>query len=330
MSPVVDDALEAMPPLYRPWVRAVLEGPVPRERRATCDECPMVRAEPPAVGFRADTRCCTFHPELPNFLVGAFFREADAPGRRQYFPPDAADIVPVIPCVHLVLAAALGLLGDRPELGLVVEIVRGCAGFLDFEYDPREKAEQLRQYLAAASKALAGVAPDSWLALTRADAGPDRANVALSAAQGAVVRVAALLVARVGPGQVPELVPADLGAFLRSCFCGGFVTHCVPSLAADLRPFMEAPYAEELQAVLASRDALRLLKAVAESTDSLKSAAVKTLPQIRALADRMAETLDVIAYTRDADEAAACVDACFGTTSSSSSTGSGRSWRTCC
>ncbi|HJL02743.1 MAG TPA: hypothetical protein RMH85_14670 [Polyangiaceae bacterium LLY-WYZ-15_(1-7)] len=85
MSPVVDDALEAMPPLYRPWVRAVLEGPVPRERRATCDECPMVRAEPPAVGFRADTRCCTFHPELPNFLVGAFFRELRPellPGRR--------------------------------------------------------------------------------------------------------------------------------------------------------------------------------------------------------------------------------------------------------
>ena len=244
--------------------------------------------------------------------AGAFFREADAPGRRQYFPPDAADIVPVIPCVHLVLAAALGLLGDRPELGLVVEIVRDCAGFLDFEYDPREKAEQLRLYLAAASKALAGVAPDSWLALTRADAGPDRANVALSAAQGAVVRVAALLVARVAPGQVPELVPADLGAFLRSCFCDGFVTHCVPSLAADLRPFMEARYPEELQAVLASRDALRLLKAVAESTDSLKSAALKTLPQIRALADRMAETLDVIAYTRDADGAAACVDACFG------------------
>ena len=117
--------------------------------------------------------------------VGAFFREADAPGRRQYFPPDAADIVPVIPCVLLVLAAALGLLGDRPELGLVVEIVRDCAGFLDFEYDPREKAEQLRQYLAAASKALAGVAPDSWLALTRADAGPDRANVALSRARAA-------------------------------------------------------------------------------------------------------------------------------------------------
>ena len=69
------DALDALPVLYRAWSSAMLAGPVEPERRADCTHCPMVVAEPPAQSFAADTKCCTYHPELANFHVGTFFRE---------------------------------------------------------------------------------------------------------------------------------------------------------------------------------------------------------------------------------------------------------------
>lgn len=71
----MDDALEALPALYRGWSRAVLDAPVEKERRAECTQCPMTDAVPPGRGFLTDTKCCTFHPELANFHVGTFFRE---------------------------------------------------------------------------------------------------------------------------------------------------------------------------------------------------------------------------------------------------------------
>lgn len=38
----------------------------PAERRATCMSCPKACYE----GFRADYRCCTYHPRISNFLLG--------------------------------------------------------------------------------------------------------------------------------------------------------------------------------------------------------------------------------------------------------------------
>jgi len=70
------DAIDALPELYRPWVRHVLEAPLPAETKATCNDCPLQEAEPPAETFGA-TKCCTFHPQLPSFQVGVFFRGAD-------------------------------------------------------------------------------------------------------------------------------------------------------------------------------------------------------------------------------------------------------------
>lgn len=70
------DALEGLPALYRGWAQALLTSPVETEERADCTKCPMVDAQPPAQSFLPDAKCCTFHPELPNFHVGTFFREA--------------------------------------------------------------------------------------------------------------------------------------------------------------------------------------------------------------------------------------------------------------
>lgn len=71
------------PPLYATWLAEVLPpGGVPRERRATCDDCAM--CEKPdgtlpaaAVGFRPDVKCCAYVPRLPSFLVGRVLRDDD-------------------------------------------------------------------------------------------------------------------------------------------------------------------------------------------------------------------------------------------------------------
>lgn len=50
------------------------------ESRATCDACQMcdhgtVPSELSASYFRPDTKCCTYHPTLPNYLVGAILAD---------------------------------------------------------------------------------------------------------------------------------------------------------------------------------------------------------------------------------------------------------------
>lgn len=66
----------ALPPLYARWIDELLAGPIPAETNATCETCAMIVDEHPAdgakpgVGFNPETKCCTFLPELWNFLVG--------------------------------------------------------------------------------------------------------------------------------------------------------------------------------------------------------------------------------------------------------------------
>ena len=76
MTPGCDQATEPLPVLYSRWVADILPGPIPRETRATCHACAMVQ-EGKSCGPDAETmfspnaKCCTYLPELPNFLVGA-------------------------------------------------------------------------------------------------------------------------------------------------------------------------------------------------------------------------------------------------------------------
>jgi hypothetical protein len=67
-------ASPALPRLQGRWVAAILDGEqVPAEPNATCDDCAML-PEPGAARsgtwFNPATRCCTYLPELANFLVG--------------------------------------------------------------------------------------------------------------------------------------------------------------------------------------------------------------------------------------------------------------------
>jgi hypothetical protein len=70
----------ALPPLYARWMLAHLGGPIPPETRATCGSCAMVPPPDEPMGrthFDPTTKCCTFVPRLPNFLVGAVLLDED-------------------------------------------------------------------------------------------------------------------------------------------------------------------------------------------------------------------------------------------------------------
>lgn len=78
----------SLPALYAPWLRTIVGGPIPAETKATCDNCAMLPSpgsSPDALYFRPDTKCCTFQPNLPNFLGGRILSESDpsmAAGRK--------------------------------------------------------------------------------------------------------------------------------------------------------------------------------------------------------------------------------------------------------
>jgi hypothetical protein len=71
----------ALPPLYLGWVNEVLAGPLPDEKEATCHDCAMCAPEStPMHGefFDRSTKCCTYIPELFNFLVGRVLNDTPA------------------------------------------------------------------------------------------------------------------------------------------------------------------------------------------------------------------------------------------------------------
>ena len=63
-----------LPPLYAGWIDDLLDGPLPHESEATCEDCamwPSARTSASAtLAFNRETKCCTYVPALANFLVG--------------------------------------------------------------------------------------------------------------------------------------------------------------------------------------------------------------------------------------------------------------------
>jgi hypothetical protein len=73
-----------LPALYGAWLDELLDGPVPWETRATCDDCAMCSKDSPDGSeefFNPHVKCCSFHPTLANFLVGHIWNDADPQGR---------------------------------------------------------------------------------------------------------------------------------------------------------------------------------------------------------------------------------------------------------
>jgi hypothetical protein len=101
----------------------LLDGPLPHESVATCEDCAMqsngAAEASGAFVFAAETKCCTYVPNLPNFLVGRVLDDADpalAPGRATVEQRIAArvGVTPLglaQPPVHQLLYSSGGLQG---------------------------------------------------------------------------------------------------------------------------------------------------------------------------------------------------------------------------
>ena len=80
---------QALPQIYTPLLPAFFDTPAPEESKATCGDCAMCppKGAPSGEGvvyFRPDAKCCTYFPRLPNYLVGAVFRDPEvAEGQRR-------------------------------------------------------------------------------------------------------------------------------------------------------------------------------------------------------------------------------------------------------
>lgn len=69
---------ETLTPLYGRWMDDLLGAPIPRETKATCDDCCMCAKPGETAGhdfFDPTIKCCSIVPELSNFLVGGILSE---------------------------------------------------------------------------------------------------------------------------------------------------------------------------------------------------------------------------------------------------------------
>lgn len=76
-----------LPPLYARWMADLLPGPLPVERYATCGDCAMCAT--PATSQTAQlafynprTKCCTYLPNVWNFLAGRLLADDDPAAAR--------------------------------------------------------------------------------------------------------------------------------------------------------------------------------------------------------------------------------------------------------
>jgi Fe-S-cluster containining protein len=89
---VADTLRSLLPELYQPLLPELFDTLAPAEPKATCGSCAMCPPkDAPAPSaevtyFRPDTKCCTFEPRLPSYLVGAILADERpdlAEGRRR-------------------------------------------------------------------------------------------------------------------------------------------------------------------------------------------------------------------------------------------------------
>ncbi|MDF1660452.1 MAG: hypothetical protein P1V97_01685 [Planctomycetota bacterium] len=69
-----------LPPLYEQLLDDFFHNESPKESLANCSQCPMLAPKNPldpssALVFNKASKCCTYHPDLVNFFVGALFKD---------------------------------------------------------------------------------------------------------------------------------------------------------------------------------------------------------------------------------------------------------------
>jgi hypothetical protein len=113
----------ALPPLYARWIGDLLPGPLPRESEATCGDCAMLAGHGETgsaeLFFNPETKCCTYVPALPNFVVGRILTDDD--------PALAAGRASVEQRIDARVAVTpLGI--DRPPLSSALYRLGGAGG----------------------------------------------------------------------------------------------------------------------------------------------------------------------------------------------------------
>lgn len=70
---------DALPDIYAEILPPLFDELSADESRATCGDCAMCRPDTPegVLTFRPDTKCCTYYPKLPNYLVGCLFEDVE-------------------------------------------------------------------------------------------------------------------------------------------------------------------------------------------------------------------------------------------------------------
>lgn len=72
-----------LPPVYQALLPREILDFAPEETKATCDTCAMSKPRHRGkIHYREDLKCCTFHPFLPNYMVGALLKEDEGAGQK--------------------------------------------------------------------------------------------------------------------------------------------------------------------------------------------------------------------------------------------------------
>jgi Fe-S-cluster containining protein len=119
-----------------PHARPILAFDLPVETRATCSACVMAKPDWPLDArdpgpFRAQLKCCTFDPFLPNFSIGKILAEEGAPALEKAIAERALSPLGLIPkkessvnfgresasrCVFLSPDARCSIWANRPSV----------------------------------------------------------------------------------------------------------------------------------------------------------------------------------------------------------------------
>lgn len=145
--PVLNDTSDVLPPLYARWMDELLPGPIPAETEATCDDCAMcaktgdTQSTPSGYYFDPSVKCCTYFPDLPNFIVGMILADEGPGGEagRRSIQARFESNVPVTPlgigrspaeAFQYQLTAEAGAFGRNPDLRCphYVEVGTGQCG----------------------------------------------------------------------------------------------------------------------------------------------------------------------------------------------------------
>ncbi len=115
----------SMAPLHERWVGALLGASLPEETNATCGDCAMVTDVPGDPGFSPASKCCTFMPEVWNFLAGGVLLDEGAESARGHATLQArldagVGVTPLglgrSPAYHLLYQHAHGAFGSNKAL----------------------------------------------------------------------------------------------------------------------------------------------------------------------------------------------------------------------